>query len=299
MDGDCPHSGPGLTFTSMQPAAIVTGHRARMADIDTAIDLLFQGPLDAFTDARNALAKSAKRPDVKALAKPSLPAWAVNQLFWHHRPVIEHLEAASEAVRREHQRALAGEPADIARADQAHREALRDAAAAAKEVLIAGGHAMTPGTLDAIRDTLQALPSPEAIGRLTRPLAPRGLEALAGLVFAARLPGPAAAPPAAPRPTAAATPPTAKPGEAAATEAARARAAREREKAAEKAAKEREAARQKAEAALAEAREALAAADAAVEQSERDLATRQAARVAARDAVKKAQRAVEELSFGR
>ena len=269
-----------------------------MTDLDTAIDQLFQGSLDAFTDARNALAKSAKRPDVKALAKPSLPAWAVNQLFWHHRAVIVHLEAASDAVRREHQRALAGEAADIAPAEQAHRDAVRQAVTAAKDVLIAAGHPLTPGTLDAIRDTLQALPAPEANGRLTRPLAPRGLEVLAGLVFAARVPGPAAAPPAAPRPTSnaiAATTPTS----AAASDDARARAAREKAKAAEKAAKEREAARQKADAALAAAREALATADAAVEQTERDLATRQAARVAARETVKRAQRLVEELSFGR
>lgn len=63
---------------------------------------------------------------------------------------------------------------------------LREAVAAAKDVLTAGGHALTPSTLDAVRDTLSALPSPEANGRLTRPLAPRGLEALAGLVLAAR-----------------------------------------------------------------------------------------------------------------
>ena len=174
----------------MQRAAIVAGHTPPgMADTDTAIDELYRGPLDAFTDARNALAKAAKRSDVKALAKPSLPAWAVNQLYWHHRQVLDRLVAASEAVRAAHQRVLAGESSDLAGTDQAHREALREAAAAAKGVLTAGGHAVTPGTLDAIRDTLQALPSPEANGRLTRPLSPRGLEALAGLVFAARGPG--------------------------------------------------------------------------------------------------------------
>ena len=282
----------------MQRAAIVTGQGARMADIDTAIDQLFQGPLDAFTDARNALAKSAKRPDVKALAKPSLPAWAVNQLHWHHRQVLDRLVAASEAVRAAHQRVLAGESTDIARADQVHLEALREAAAAARGVLTAGGHAITPSTLDAIRDTLQALPSPDANGRLTRPLSPRGLEALAGLVFAARVPGPAAAPPAAPRPTPSLAAGAASKA-AAAGDAAAAKAARDKAKVAEKAAKEREAARRKAEAVLAGAREALAEADAAVEQAERDLATSQARRVAAREAVKRAQRQVEELSFGR
>jgi hypothetical protein len=254
-----------------------------MADLDSDIDRLYEGPLDAFIDARNALAKATKVAAVKALVKPSLPAWAVNRLHWHQRALVDRLIAASETVRAEHQRALAGEKAAIAGAEQAHREVLREAVAAAKDVLTAGGHAITPSTLDAVRDTLSALPSPEANGRLTRPLAPRGLEALAGLVLAARVAGPAAAPPA---------------GKAA-TGAAHTHAEREKAKAAERAAKEREAARRKADAALARAREALGAADAAVAQAERDLASLQTERVAAREAVKRAQRAVEELSFGR
>lgn len=157
-----------------------------MADLDSDIDRLYEGPLDAFIDARKALAKATKVAAVKGLVQPSLPAWAVNQLDWHHRALVGRLVAAAEAVRAEHQRALAGEKASIAGAEQAHREVLREAVAAAKDVLTAGGHALTPSTLDAVRDTLSALPSPEANGRLTRPLAPRGLEALAGLVLAAR-----------------------------------------------------------------------------------------------------------------
>ncbi len=259
-----------------------------MADLDSDIDRLYQGPLDAFIDARNALAKASKVAAVKALVKPSLPAWAVNQLHWHQRALVDRLVAAAEAVRAEHQRALAGEKAAIAGAEQTHREVLREAVAAAKDVLTAGGHALTPGTLDAVRDTLSALPSPEANGRLTRPLTPRGLDALAGLVLAAR-PGPSAAPGApAPRPPAA-KPPVAD------DDTARKRQARE----AEKAAREREARRTTADAALAKARQALADADEAVEQAERDLAARQAERVTARDRLKRAQRLVEELSFGR
>lgn len=284
-----------------------------MADIDDDIDRLYQGPLDAFTDARNALAKAAKRADVKTLAKPSLPAWAVNQLHWQHREVVDRLEDAAEAVRAAHQQALAGGKADIAAAEQAHREVLREAVAVAKDVLNTGGHPITAATLEAVRETLAALPSPEANGRLIRPLAARGLEALAGLVLAARVPGPVAtraagpaaaresshtaatpaARPVASRPTA--VPPATKP----AADSARAKAHRERESAREQALKEREANRHKAEAALAEAREALATADAAVEQAERDLASRQSERIAARNAVKTAQRSVEELSFGR
>jgi hypothetical protein len=261
-----------------------------MADLDSDIDRLYQGPLDAFIDTRNALAKATKVAAVKTLVKPSLPAWAVNQLFWHQRALVDRLIAASEGVRAEHQRALAGEKAAIAGAEQAHREVLREAAAAARDVLTAGGHAITPSTLDAVRDTLSALPAPEANGRLVKPLMPRGLDALAGLVLAAR-PGPIAAPDV-PAPRAQAARPVAA---TAADDAARKRQARE----AEKAAREREVRRKNAEAALAQARQALADADAAVDQAERDLVTRQAERVAARDVLKQAQRLVEELSFGR
>lgn len=271
-----------------------------MAALDDDIDRLYQGPLDAFTDARNALAKSARRADVKTLAKPTLPAWAVNQLFWQHRAVVDRLEAAADAVRDAHQQALAGRKADIAGAEQAHLALVREASALAKQVLTAASHPITPATLESVRETLAALPAPEAQGRLVKPLAARGLEALAGLVLAARVPGPSAAP--APAPRAAASQPAAAPARSVAApvvDGARLKAQQEQEKAREKAAKEREAQRKTAEIALAEAREALTDADAAVEQAERDLATRQAARIAARDAVKKAQRLVEELSFGR
>lgn len=264
--------------------------------LDDDIDQLYRGPLEAFTDARNALAKTAKRAEVKTLQKPSVPAWAVNQLYWHHRPVVERLEAAAEAVREQHRRALAGGKADIAAADRAHREAVREAVGVAKEVLTAGRQALTPATLEAIRDTLSALPSPEAQGRLVRPLAPRGLDALAGLVLAAR-PGPVAAPAA----SSAKARDTGQPARAATArdDAARARTALAAQKAAEKDAKARAARRAKAEAVLAEARARLTEADDAVAQAEQDLATRQAERIAAREAVKRAQREVEELSFGR
>ncbi len=264
-----------------------------MSTIDDDIDRLYQGPLEAFTDQRNALAKAAKRPDVKTLAKPSVPAWAVNQLYWHERKVIDRLVAASEALLVEHRRRLAGEAAEIGDAEQAHREALRDAVAAARERLTAGGQATAPATLEAVRRTLQALPSPEASGRLVRPLAPQGLEALAGLVMKAR-PGPIPAPK--PPPGRTVTPLAVAPRAATADDA----AARKRQaRAAEKAARERAVRRGAAEKALAAARDALAHADEAVEVAERDLAARQADRVAARDALKRAQRLVEELSFGR
>ena len=64
--------------------------------LDDELDALFKLPLAEFTGARNTLAAQLKqggRRDeadfVKALAKPSISAWAVNQLYWNHRAAFE------------------------------------------------------------------------------------------------------------------------------------------------------------------------------------------------------------------
>ena len=275
-----------------RPRAIESRQRlpppACMPDIDAEIDALYQGPLDAFTDARNALAKSAKRADIKTLQKPSLPAWAVNQLFWHRQPVIDRLVKAAEAVRLEHGKTLAGKAADIRAAEQAHRDAVKDALAEARTALGEAGHPLTAATLDAVRDTLQVLPSPEANGRLTRPLAPQGFAALAGFTVAPGRPDLRVVPP---RTQAAgsAVKKDAVDDDAEAeaeAEAARARARRE----AERAERER---RKAAEKALESARAALQRADIALDDAERVAKKRRAERDLAAAAHEKAKRDLE------
>ena len=274
-----------------------------MAPLDDDIDRLYQGPLDAFTDARNALAKAAKTPELKKLEKPSLPAWTINQLHWHQRPVLDRLEAAAAALLEQHHRLLAGTSAGVPKAEQAHREAVKEALAAARDVLRRSGHPETPATLDAVRNTLQALPAAEAQGRLTRPLQPRGLEALAGLVLPARSAGASMTPAAAGSETLAADDAGAAArqreaerfGARARDERARAqqREAAQRQADAERAARERarEEQRAAAVAALAAAEDALKAAETAVSDAEQALADRQAERYAAQQAVKRARQA--------
>ena len=72
-----------------------------MKSTDSDIDALFQLPPGEFTAARNALASRLKKGGhadeaeaVKALPKPSVSAWAVNQLFWKHRKPFDRLMAA-------------------------------------------------------------------------------------------------------------------------------------------------------------------------------------------------------------
>jgi hypothetical protein len=239
-----------------------------MSTIDDEIDRIYQGPFGAFIEARNALARSARRPDLKQLEKPSLPAWAVNQVHWHQRALLESLAVAATALREQHRQTLAGAPAGVHAAEQTHREALRACLAAIRTVLAAGGHPVTPATLDAIRDTLQAVPTPEVNGRLTRSLTPRGMEALAGLVVAPRL----------------------------APHAATADDRGPDDDRAERAERDRRARRDTATAALHEAQATVARADAAVALAAQTLAERRADHAAALAALADAQRLVEECS---
>src|SRR5262249_10260221 len=55
---------------------------------DDSVDQLYRGPLAEFTAARNALAKEHRGADasrIRKLAKPTVVAWAVNQVYWHSR----------------------------------------------------------------------------------------------------------------------------------------------------------------------------------------------------------------------
>ena len=150
------------------------------------IERLYQLPLADFTAERNALLKrtpaGAEKAAVRALPKPSVPAWAVNQLVWHRRPLFDRVLSAAAHLRAEHAKQLAGKRADVTAAERAHQEALRAAADEARALLRAAGDAATPATMTAVNETLQAVPGRDDHGRLVKPLKPLGFEALAGLM---------------------------------------------------------------------------------------------------------------------
>ena len=83
--------------------------------VDDPVDALFALPPSEFTAARNALVKqlrAAKRRDeaeaVKALKRPSVPAWAINQVARAQPEAIEQLISAGAAVGAAQRRALSG-----------------------------------------------------------------------------------------------------------------------------------------------------------------------------------------------
>jgi hypothetical protein len=271
--------------------------------LDADIDRLYQLPLSTFTAARNELAKAAgaRGAEIRKLEKPNAAAWAVNQVYWHHRDVFTRLVRASEDLRKAHARKIAGKDADVAHAEARHGAAIEAARRAAGDALTTAGDARSASTMAAIEQTLQAVPAPDVNGRLVRPIRSIGFAALAGLL------SPGRGPQREPADVIAITP---RQRDAPAGEAAgdRVRAARERREAeARRRARERAArelrdaqAREKtARAAFEKARQAVARADEHIERLEAQLQEARNAAGAARDAADRAQQAINAATSAR
>jgi hypothetical protein len=169
--------------------------RKRLDDLEADIDALFKLTLSEFTGERNALAarlKKGGRGDesvrVKALAKPSISAWAVNQLYWNHHEAFDRLIASGE---RFHKAQISGKIADMREALDTRREALTDLTDLATSLLRDAGQNPSLDTVRRITTTLEAMsvyasrsdaPRP---GRLTHDVDPPGFESLASFVPAA------------------------------------------------------------------------------------------------------------------
>jgi phage-related minor tail protein len=166
-----------------------------MAAAVSDIDGLFQLPPDEFTAARNALAaqlKKAGRGDeadrVKALAKPPVSAWTVNQLYWHHRKAFDRLLAVGERFKKAQAAQLEGRKGDLREPLEARRQTLAELSKLAATVLRDAGHNPSPDTMRRVTTTLEALatygthPGAPPAGRLTEDVDPPGFEAVAALI---------------------------------------------------------------------------------------------------------------------
>ena len=167
----------------------------KIGAVDAEIDALFQLPQPEFTAARNALSarlKKAGRADdadqVKALTKPPVTAWTVNQLYWKHRDAFDRLIDTGERFRKAQGAQLAGKSTDIRAPLEARRAALAQAARLAADVLRKSGGGTTPDNMRRITTTLEALSAYGALaeapraGRLTDDVDSPGFETLASLV---------------------------------------------------------------------------------------------------------------------
>jgi hypothetical protein len=118
------------------------------------VDELYRAPYGEFIARRDALAKSLRKDGkreeagaVKALRKPALSAWALNQL---PREAIDELLAAGAALRQ----ARGGDTLRDATRDE--RAAVEELASQATALLRQAGHPVTDKTAGEVRDTLHA-----------------------------------------------------------------------------------------------------------------------------------------------
>jgi len=149
---------------------------------DEAATALYQAPLAAFVAERKRLASELKAAGDQAgavrlgkLARPSISAWAVNQLWWTTPGQFDVLFAAAERLR-------AG---DLS-ATEAHREALATLRVRAMTLLTEASHVASETTLRRIATTLAALAAagsfaPDAPGRLAEDRDPPGFESVRAL----------------------------------------------------------------------------------------------------------------------
>ena len=141
-----------------------------------AVDRLYGLPLGEFTSERDRMARELRRDGsreeadlVRALRKPTVPAWALNQLA-RRRGALDELLAAGEELRSAQEQILAGgEGRDRLRAAvEAERRAIASLVEQADALLAAESHKPSAQVLDRIRDTLHAASGDQQVRELLR-----------------------------------------------------------------------------------------------------------------------------------
>jgi len=126
---------------------------------------LYGLPLEKFTEQRNSLAQELRRQGergqaatVSKLRKPSVAAWAVNQLVRTQQREIDALFSAGDALRQAQSDVLArrGDAASLRRRMEAERNAVQELIERARGLLNSEGHELTPARLEQVSDTLHA-----------------------------------------------------------------------------------------------------------------------------------------------
>jgi hypothetical protein len=153
--------------------------------LDAKIDELYRLPLAEFTAARNALAKSLPKDQaapIKALEKPTVVPWTVNQVYWRARSTYDRLMKSGEALRATQIAALEGRAADVRAASEAHRRAISEAVAEGERLAAPAGIKPASDALARTFESLSLATSPaQTPGRFTEAMQPAGFEALLGV----------------------------------------------------------------------------------------------------------------------
>jgi hypothetical protein len=128
-------------------------------------DDLYGLPLPQFIPERTALVKALrndKRRDeataVAAMRKPSVAAWAVNQLVRTQSASLRALFKAGDDLAKAQSHAASGKPAadELRAATHSQRDAIGELLEAAQGLLSSDGHPLTASTLERVSETLRA-----------------------------------------------------------------------------------------------------------------------------------------------
>ena len=143
---------------------------------NSRVDRLYSVPREEFTRERNTLVSELRKAgrkdeaeEVRALKKPSVSAWAVNQLARQHPQEVVALVKAGDALRKAQRDVLAGKKgADVREASRAQHEHADRLVDAARRILETAGAPATQSTAQRISGTLRAASSDPAAAKLLR-----------------------------------------------------------------------------------------------------------------------------------
>lgn len=157
-----------------------------MSGIEERIDRLYGLPLDEFTQARNGLAQELNSAGdkegaarVKKLQKPSVSAWAVNQLSTRQPDDLNELLEVQSSL------ADAGSATEVRDLSERRRDLVARLVKSAEAILNTEGHGAGSDTLQKISRTLLAGSTGDNAdllrrGRLSRDLAASGFDQVFG-----------------------------------------------------------------------------------------------------------------------
>lgn len=148
-------------------------------DLEVELDRLYSLPLDEFTSERNAIAKAAKDRDdvakrVKAIKKPSVGAWTLNQLARRHSAEITELLSIRDDLER------ADSPQGVRDLTGKRRDLVAKLSKLARSILEESEHGASHATVEKVSQGLLAVGDEEdrillRKGRLTREPTSSGL----------------------------------------------------------------------------------------------------------------------------
>lgn len=140
------------------------------------LDRLYTASLDEFVPRRDELERSLRKAgdskaadEINALRKPTIAAWAVNQLAHRRKAELRKLLTAGERLRRAQERVLEkGDPKRLREPAEIERSLVSELTRASKTLLQEAGHPATSSTLDRVSRTLHAAATRSEIGELAR-----------------------------------------------------------------------------------------------------------------------------------